>query len=359
MRIAGSFLMLGVLGLVGCVHRPVTDVSAAPAPYVRVVAQTNGVVQLEIAARRFTPRRGQGAEVWLTAASHLGDAAYYHALQAHLDARSRVLFEGVGATDSAEFGHAATAKERAAAPASSLQSQMARSLGLEFQLEAIDYDRPHFRNSDLGVTELRDLLERPAPARARAVSRTLPKGTEPGAGVPAAESVEETREAARNFERLMSVMQGGNFWSGFLNLGLRWLGTQPRYQAIAKVTLMEMLEHVQGDLESLGTLPPGLRELLRVLIEERNRKVLADLRKELAGARRGASVSIFYGAGHMHDLELRLRNDFRYVPREEVWFPAMTVNVKTSGLSAAELAATREMVRRQVQTLRGASGGSR
>jgi hypothetical protein len=316
--------------LAGCAHRsPPEAAPPTPAPYVRINSPTAGGVQLEIAARQFAPRRGRGPTVWLTAVSHLGDATYYQSLQTHLDACTQVLFEGVGASDK-NFGRQRSGAERAAAPGSSLQSQLAQALGLQFQLEAIDYDRAQFQNSDLGVAELRELMARPLP----------------GAQGAAAD------EAARSFEQLMAVMQGEGLFSRFLGVGLRWLGTQPRYQALAKLSLMEMIDRVQGDLDSLGSLPGGMRELLRVLIEERNAKVLADLRGAVATAQRGDSISIFYGAGHMSDLEVRLRTDFGYEPRGEIWFPAISVNLTAAGVTSAEVAATREMIRRQVETLR-------
>jgi hypothetical protein len=159
-------------------------------------------------------------------------------------------------------------------------------------------------------------------------------------------------EAGRNFEQMMQIMQGESFLGRLMNLGLRWLGTQPRFQALAKFTLAEMINAVQGDLESVGGIPPSLQELLRVLIDERNQRVLTDVRRELPRLKAGDSVSIFYGAGHMRDLELRLRQDLRYVPCDEVWFTAMTVNTAVAGLSAAELSTTRQMIQQQLQMMR-------
>jgi len=343
-----KFLSAGLVGLLagGCAARPVVA-PAVPAPYVRVSEPSNGVVQLEIAARRFTPRRGAGPTIWLTGASHLGEAAYYRALQQHLDERTLVLFEGVGGSDAKrgpalrrELDPAAGTSPRAAANPSSLQAQLAKSLGLEFQLEAIDYSHAHFRNSDLTVVELRDLMSRTA----------SPVAGAPVVAAGAAPSAQA--EAARSFEQLMEVMQGESFLGRLMNVGLRWLGTQPRYQALAKFTLAEMINGVQGDLESVGALPPAMRELLRVLIDERNQRVLADLRRELRRLRPEDSVSIFYGAGHMHDLETRLCKELRYEPRGESWFAVMTVNTAAAGIAPAELAATRELIQQQLQMLR-------
>jgi hypothetical protein len=339
----------------GCATSRSTSTIVTPEPYVRVREPSPGVVQLEIAARRFTPHRGHGPALWLTGASHLGDAAYYRALQQHLDARTLVLFEGVGGADAKrgpalrqERDSAVTAPHDAPANQSSLQSQLAKSLGLEFQLEAIDYGRAHFRNSDLTVVELRDLMAHAPP----------PVAGVPAAAAAAGAATSARAEASRSFEQLMSVMQGESFLGRLMNLGLRWLGTQPRYQALAKFTLVEMINGVQGDFESVGALPPAMRELLRVLIEERNQRVLSDLRRELPRLGPADSVSIFFGAGHMRDLEVRLRRELRYEVRDEVWFPVMTVNASAAGITPAELAATRELIQRQLQTLRTGPPGA-
>jgi hypothetical protein len=44
------------------------------------------------------------------------------------------------------------------------------------------------------------------------------------------------------------------------------------------------------------------------------------LRKQIATGRR--KIAIFYGAAHMDDFDLKLRQDFRLQPREAVWLEA-------------------------------------
>lgn len=363
-RMWRSISVLGVIGLLvgGCATERSGSIDKAPEPYVRVSEPLPGVVKLEIAARRFAPRRGNGPSIWLTGASHLGDAEYYRALQTHLDAQTLVLFEGVGGDD-VERGprrrhqpdSSRTAPGGADAKAGSLQEQMAKSLGLEFQLEAIEYDRSHFKNSDLNVEELRALMaDEVVPPRKNAgmrSSKETPRSPEEREPVAVASPSART-DAGRSFEQLMQVMEGESFFGRLLSVGLRWLGTQPRYQALAKFTLMEMINGVQGDLESVGALPAGMRELLRVLIDERNQRVVSDLRRELPSYGARDSISVFYGAGHMIDLEQRLRQELRYQPREEIWFTAMTVDAAKAGLTSAELATTRKMIQRQIATLR-------
>ena len=62
----------------------------------RVARPDGDTVELQIAVRKFLPPRGDGPAIWLAGASHIGESNYYTALQAHLDARTLVLYEGVG-----------------------------------------------------------------------------------------------------------------------------------------------------------------------------------------------------------------------------------------------------------------------
>ena len=89
-----------------------------------------------------------------------------------------------------------------------------------------------------------------------------------------------------------------------------------------------------------------------MIIQERNKVVVEDLRKELRAPRPARGISIFYGAGHMADLEKRLRTELRYRPRGEVWLTAMSVDLREAGLSAAEMDAMRGLIRWQMEALK-------
>src|SRR5262249_34909560 len=108
------------------------------------------IIQLQIAVRKFIPARGHGPAIWLTGVSHIGDPKYYAALQEHLDDQTLVLFEGVSAKarPSTETPPQQPRRQDASSPGASsaevggLQASLATSLGLVFQLTAIDYQRP-------------------------------------------------------------------------------------------------------------------------------------------------------------------------------------------------------------------------
>ncbi len=329
-RAAGMLLLL----LAGCSTAPHGSSGAsspAPEPYVRVLTSNSNKVELQIAVRKFvSPRPSVDSPVvWLTAVSHIGETNYFEKLQRHLDAQSLVLFEGVGEH---RPGHELTPAERAAIEQkgsnASLQSTMAAALGLEFQLDGIDYASPRFRNSDLSIPQWREPM-------ARAETTTAP-----GARGP-----------AQTFDSLLQMMQGGSWVDMLLQFGLRLLGSDPHLQALSKLALIDMIGQMQGDPAQLRGLPPDLKQLLDVLIQERNRKVLVDLKTELKKTPRPASIVLFYGTGHMPDLERGLRQQLKYRPTGELWFTALSVNLARTGISPAERQFIHNFIQRELEQL--------
>jgi hypothetical protein len=329
--VRGAHFLLFVAGLLfaGCTgprssNREAVPASSElpPAPYVRILNSGSNQVELQIAAREFLPaHRGQPA-IWLTGVSHIGESNYYAKLQAHLDAQTLVLFEGVGAAEAQEHTlnnkpTAPTASPRTNQPvrtaenSGSLQYTMAESLGLVFQLDAIDYQRPNFENCDLSITQLRELMAEQ-------------------------ETASGSTGVSESFEGLLGLMGGGSLMDSLLQGALRLLGTNPKFQALGRLALIDLLGEIQGDPTRLQGLPPELKQLLEVLLQKRNQNVIATLKQERAEVGGQGSISVFYGTGHMPDLEQRLRRELRYRPAREIWFTAFGVDLESAKVSASE-----------------------
>ena len=313
----------------------------SPEPYVRVANTDSNLVQLQIAVRKFVPIRGPGPAIWLTAVAHIGEAGYYAALQQHLDTQTLVLFEGISASAHrpAEMTiprtsgtNTASGSSPAARPPAEeiggLQSSLAASLGLVFQLTAIDYERPNFHNCDLSIPELRQLLAQ-------------------------GESNSGSTGAGENFEGVLSLMQGGSFFDSVLQVGLRFLGASPKLRALGRLALIDVIGEIQGDFSHLHALPPDMSQLLEVLLERRNQKVVSELKADLPQLSKRESIAVFYGTGHMPDLEKRLREQLRYHPAAERWFTAFSVDLAQSGVSESERQFLRNMIRQQLGEFRG------
>lgn len=321
-------------------NKPSALARFAVEPFMRVTNGPTGAVELQVAARKLVPTNGSGPVIWLTGASHIGETNYYAQLQRHLDAQKLVLFEGIHAgrkgsstTNAAAIG----SKPATPAPATksddrtSLQADLAKSLGLVFQLQAVDYTRAHFRNSDLSVSQLRELMD---------------KDDEPA-------TPESPKEKRKNeaLEGLLKAMEGNSFLGTLLRAGFKLVGDNPKLQAMTKLALIEALGNIRGDLSRMKSLPEDMQRLLEVLIQSRNDEVLKDLRAELKQPTPAASISIFYGAGHMEDLERRIRREFGYRTESDLWLPAFTVDYAKAGLNIIEATLLRSMVQQQMQEL--------
>ena len=132
----------------------------------------------------------------------------------------------------------------------------------------------------------------------------------------------------------MAVMHGEGLFGSIVKFGVAMIAANPKLQAVTKLTFVEVLGGLKGDLAQTKAVPPQLAQLLKVLIHSRNQKVIRDLQEELRRKNPPASISVFYGAGHMDDLERRVRRQLDYHPKEDVWVPAFSVDLEASGISA-------------------------
>jgi len=315
--------------------RPVAP-PADPQPYTRINRAETNRVQLQMAMRRFVPVGKRGPVLWLVGASHIGDREYYQSLQEHLDRNTMVLFEGINTgTHPRHAGIAVTnvaaspnsdAAKPSAAAQSGLQSTLAESLGLKFQLDGIDYDRTNFLNSDLSVDEIQALMSADDQGE---------KSSESGA-------------ASQSFQSLLQLMDGSSFMGGLLRFVLRVIGANAKAQAITKLAFIEILGRLEGDLAGMRGMPPDMQKLMQVLIAARNQHVLADFQREAKKLRRSDSVAIFYGAGHMDDLEKRITRELHYRPAGEVWLTAFSVDLKAAGLTASDVQMVQNLIQWQM-----------
>ncbi|MBY0308145.1 MAG: type II secretion system protein GspG, partial [Phycisphaerales bacterium] len=201
------------------------------------------------------------------------------------------------------------APKRAAAKDPGLQSKLADALGLTFQLDAMDSSKPNWRSSDMSIDQLQ--------ARFRA------------AGIEG--------------DRLFSMLDGSSFVGQIASLALGIVKASPQLSGMVKVMMVDML----GSEDALAAGPADLKKMMAVILVDRNDVVLNDLRGVIEREQR-KDVAVFYGAGHLPDMEMKLRRDFGYTPAQERWTPAITVDPKAAGMSAKQVQAMRQSMKRQM-----------
>ncbi|HAM70902.1 MAG TPA: hypothetical protein DCM86_04585 [Verrucomicrobiales bacterium] len=295
--------------------------------YLKAEGPAGGERALRIACRRLTSPRFPGQTLWLAGASHIGSPEYYRELQQLLDAQGVVLFEGVRAT---EHSNGSGGMEDKEALENSLQGAIAGSLGLVFQLVAVDYSRAHFRNSDLSIPELQRLVQK---------SLASPRADE------------SDQEAGVQFSVLMQALDGQSWLNGVARVLLGFIHAAPKLQALAKMTLIEVMGRVAGDLDSLAGGNPAMKKLLAILVDARNQRVVEDLRRVLEHREGTRGVAIFYGAAHMTDFEARLERQLGFRPREERWLTAFAVDPHGAGLGPEEERMVKSLVDWQMEAL--------
>lgn len=332
-------LAAGALLMAGCATRQAAHSSppAPPRPYLRVDRAPDSTLALQVAVREMTGPKKRMPAIYLVGVTHLGESNYYAAIQERLDRFQVVLYEGIG---DAPRDPARKLDEQEAA---NLQVRLARALGLRFQLEAIRYDRPHFKNADISYEELNLIWrgeKRPAPSARwpSAVSAAL-AGAEGAASGSLSEGMDE----------LLGIMDGSSFMGVLAHTLVQLVAASPRLQATVKVVLIEAMGAIEGDLAEVASVPEEWQALMHFLIRERNQIVLAEVRRLLAEKRPAATIAVFYGAGHMHDLEARLTAELGYRPVRDEWLSAFSLNPRAAGISEFELNWVRNMVRWQMR----------
>jgi hypothetical protein len=311
-----------------------------PAPYLRVSGEADGSRRLELASRTLVSPEHKKLKVTLLGVSHVGDLSFYKSVQERLDAADLVLFEGVGWGDGPS-----KAKPGKTSGVGELQDSLADSMGLVFQLRAIRYDRPHFRNSDMSLRAFTDSMS------GKKSKPDKKKVGEKGAGKPGKAPPKEKEDLAA--QEVMRALSGDSVVFSFVSGALKIFGKSPKFRGLMKLAMVETLGSIGGDVSSLAKAAgPGMEKFMRIALEKRNAIVIKDLKKILKDEEGHGDVVVFYGAAHMPDIERQLADKFGFAAAEEKWLPAFGVNPKEAGLSTLEVNLVRNMIRTQIGRLK-------
>lgn len=235
----------------------------------------------------------------------------------------RVFSRGKGDAPGGD-GHEADIAELVAAPAgkaaktSNLQERLAKAFGLAYQGEAMNTGKPNWRSSDLSIDQI----------------------------------IKRAKESGSDASLLLSMLDGKSLMAQLGGFVLGFIEASPTLRATAKITLIEALAHADPASQgaALGKSGAGL---MKVIIEDRNDIVLDDLAKIIQTEPEIRSVSAFYGAGHMEDMEKKLAARFGYVPGEVLWIDAVTLDAKQLGVSERDFKRMRETTAAQMKTMSG------
>jgi hypothetical protein len=279
---------------------------AEPTKFLRVKRDKNDApVALETATVRYVPASGEGGvTVDLIAAVHVGDKAYYEALNKQMEQYDVLLYELV-APEGTRIPKGG--KREKDSPISMLQGLLKNVLDLESQVEQIDYTKKNFVHADLSPEKMAEAIkERGDDGLTIALSvaadvlrkqnlEEMKKGKEPAKGKK--DKDEEPDLMAMLFD--------------------------PAAATKLKRAMAEQFEAAGDD----GGLGPTIGT---ILVADRNKAALKVLQKEITKGKK--KIGIFYGAAHMPDFEKRLREDFDLKKDKQDWVTAWDLKPKRRGV---------------------------
>ena len=227
-------------------------------------------------------KNGETVYVDLIGVVHIGEQKYYEQLNELFENYESVLYELV-APEGTVVNKNRDPRE-SMNPIAAMQVMMQTALGLEFQLQHIDYKVDNFRHADMSPDEFLQSMknndESFTKIAFKAIGQSMAqssRGTTSNLDLlRVAFAKDKEIQMRRLFAKQMLDMEGG----------------------------MAIFEGKDGS----------------TIINHRNGKALEVLKDEIEGGKK--KIAIFYGAGHLPDFERRLMSDFQMKRGGQFWLEA-------------------------------------
>ena len=253
--------------------------------YMRVTRdEQNKPLALQTAIVHFVSARGKrrGATVDLVGAVHVGDDAYYRTLNEKFAEYDVVLYELVApeGTRIPKGGR----EGGGGGVIGGLQNGMKSVLGLSHQLNKIDYTAKNLVHADMTPEEFAKAMDDRGESWLQMYFRTLGYS--------------------------MATQASGS--GGDLSLLIALFSGDRERQL--KIILAQQFEQSEGMIGALEG-PEG-----SAIITARNGKAFEILQREIKQGHK--RIAVFYGAGHLHDMEQRLIRDFDLKRSSDSWVDA-------------------------------------
>ncbi|QDU88100.1 hypothetical protein Pla175_14710 [Pirellulimonas nuda] len=224
-------------------------------------------------------------EVDLIGAIHVGDLAYYRALNRRFGQYDALLYELVAPEGTVVQPGRGTSNGSAVG---ALQNGMKGILELEHQLERVDYTKPNFVHADMSPDDFQKSMTDRGEGFLQLYFKML------GSGI-AAQSKMAVEGKSADADILMALF------------------SQNRANKL-KIAMAKQLCEMGSMLSALGG------EQGSTLITERNRIALQVMKREIAEGK--TRLGVFYGAGHLEDMDQRLREEHKLRPVSVEWLTA-------------------------------------
>lgn len=275
-------------------------------------------------------------QVDLVAAVHLADKEYFASFQKELASYDRVLYEMVVNKDPEQTNKNPNLRwmppkrmpgdrDRRSSFVGIIQRFIAQILRLDFQLDCLDYRMDNWYHADLDYETFKSMqFERGESIFriAKELTSLSHKAVTKSLFVP--KGLDTWRSKLLWASRVLPMPLVAVFLiESVFSFHLDWTSAlQLDLTSATKVFLAKLLT---------SELTDGATDLVEksVIIGERNKVAM----RELQGAMHDGckKIAILYGAGHMPDLDQRLKKDFGLVPKKISWRTAWSIkNLKTT-----------------------------
>ncbi len=245
-------------------------------------------VSLDTSVTRYETRNsaGQKVNVDLIGAVHIGEKEYYQKLNKRFEQYDSLLYELVApeGTIIPKGGRDEDA-EGIINPVAAIQKGMQVATGLQFQLDHIDYTKANFVHADMSPEEFAQSMQENEESIGGYALRAIGQGL--------------AMQASGKGDKSLSMMMA--------------LFSRNKTMRIRRA----MAEQIH-DMESGMIIFEGKNG--STIIDHRNAKCMEILRREIEAGK--TNIGIFYGAGHLADMEKRMLVDFSAKRGGQYWLPA-------------------------------------
>ena len=248
-------------------------------------------IALETSITRYelTTEKGERVIVDLIGAVHIGEKEYFEKLNERFKQYESMLYELVAPEGTVIPKGGGRGDAFPTNPIAAMQIGMQSVLGLEFQLEHIDYTKKNFKHADMSPEEFAESMK----ANDESISKY----------------------AIRALGQSMAMQSAGK---GGDSMGM----------LIAMFSQNKELRMRRAFAKQIKDMEAGMVVFQgrdgSTIIDHRNAKCMKILRQEIEDGKQ--NIAIFYGAGHLPDMQRRLISDFKMKRGGQVWLQAWSLS---------------------------------
>lgn len=247
-------------------------------------------VALETSITRYelTNEDGKRITVDLIGAVHIGEAAYFKALNDRFEQYETLLYELVAPEGTVIPKGGGRGDGIPTNPIAAMQVGMQQVLGLEFQLEHIDYTKKNFTHADMTPEEFAESMKSNDESISKYAMRAIGQSM-----------------------ALQSAGRGGD------SMGMLFAMFSKNKELRMRRSFAKQIQEMEAGLVVFEGKDGS------TIIDHRNAKCMKVLEREIAAGKK--NIAIFYGAGHLPDMQRRLMSDFKMKRGGQVWLEAWSL----------------------------------